>query len=243
MPIHDWTRVPAELFHHFHQCWSVEIARSFNDGRLPKNLSALLERCVAKTPTSCVVERRSMTEIGVSTVEAPAAQIIRRSSKEIYSGRANRIVIRHYLGRIVAIIEIVSPGNKDSRSALRDFVEKTIGFLREGIHVLIVDLFAPTPRDPQGIHKAIWDEIEEEDFQFPPGKDRILVSCNAGAERVAYIEPIAVGDVLPAMALFLTEVLHVKVPLEPTYQTTWAALPEELRTAVETGQLPDADSV
>ena len=73
-------------------------------------------------------------------------------------------------GRIVAILEIVSPGNKDSRAALRDFIEKTIDFLRAGIHVLIVYLFPPTPRDPFGIHKAIWDEIEEEDFSFPWGK-------------------------------------------------------------------------
>ena len=31
-----------------------------------------------------------------------------------------------------------SPGNKDSRAALRDFVEKTVDCLRKGIPVLIV---------------------------------------------------------------------------------------------------------
>jgi hypothetical protein len=40
-----------------------------------------------------------------------------------------RIVVKHDLGRIIAVIEIVSPGNKDSRAALRDFVEKTVDFL------------------------------------------------------------------------------------------------------------------
>jgi hypothetical protein len=70
------------------------------------------------------------------------------SDKEIYARRADRIVIRRHLGRIVAVIEIVSPGNKDIRVALREFVDKTVAFLREGIHVLIVDLFPPTPRDP-----------------------------------------------------------------------------------------------
>jgi hypothetical protein len=150
--------------------------------------------------------------------------------------------VRHHLGRIVAVIEIISPGNKDSRAALRDFVEKMIDLLREGIHVLIVDLFPPSPRDPKGIHKAIWDEIEEEDFRFPAGKDRILVSYETGAQRVAYIEPIAPGDTLPDMPLFLSSRLHVKTPLEPTYQATWEALPHELRTAVETGQMPEADA-
>jgi hypothetical protein len=121
-------------------------------------------------------------ESGVAVADRPAAQIIRHSTKEIYSGRANRIVVRHHSGRIVAVIEIISPGNKDSRAARRDFVDKTIDPLREGIHVLIIDLFPPTSRDPHGIHKVIWDEIEEEDSQFPAGKDRILVSYETGAQ-------------------------------------------------------------
>ncbi|MBI3411452.1 MAG: hypothetical protein HY040_24250 [Planctomycetes bacterium] len=145
------------------------------------------------------------------------------------------------LGRILAVIEILSPGNKDSRAAFRDFVEKTIDFLRKGIHVLIVDLFPPTPRDPLGIHKVIWDETVEEEFTFPPGKDRILASYETGGERAAYVEPIAVGDVMPDMPLILTNWLHVMVPLESTYQTAWDASPEGIRQAVETGVMPETD--
>ena len=114
--------------------------------------------------------------------------------------------------------------------------------LRRGIHVLIVDLFPPSPRDPYGIHKVIWDEIVEEDFTFPDGKDRILVSYKTGGERAAYIEPVTVGDALPDMPLFLTNDLHVMVPLELTYQATWDASPEELRIAVETGMVPEPDA-
>ena len=121
---------------------------------------------------------------------------------------------------------------------MRDFVEKSIEFLRAGIHLLIIDVFPPSPRDPSGIHKAVWDEIVEEEFEFPAGKDRILVSYEAGRERVAYI---GVGDRLPDMPVILTQDLHVMVPLEPTYQATWDAQPEELRLAVETGVLPDAE--
>jgi hypothetical protein len=40
MPIHDWSRVPSGLFHHFRQDWSIEIARTLNRGRLPKGLPA-----------------------------------------------------------------------------------------------------------------------------------------------------------------------------------------------------------
>lgn len=249
MPIHDWTRVPAGLFHDFHQTWTILIKFALNAGRLPKGVEAFVEqRAGPREADVLALERRAKprphaNDLGVATLPPPpVTRIIRRTTREGYADRANRIVIKHHLGRILAVIEIVSPGNKDSRAALRDFAEKTHDFLRAGIHVLIVDLFPATPRDPCGIHKVIWDEFVEEDFVPPPGKDRILASYQAGDERVAYVEPVAVGDALPDMPLFLTDALHILVPLEPTYQATWDASPEGLRLAVETGVMPEAES-
>ena len=36
MPIHDWTRVDAGIFHAFHLSWIAEIARVLNRGQLPR---------------------------------------------------------------------------------------------------------------------------------------------------------------------------------------------------------------
>ena len=245
MPLHDWSRIPSGLFHHFHQDWSTEITRTLNRERLPKGMSALIEqRAGVKEPDVLSIEDyrhrqpRNPPSPGPATLERPTTRLIRRTSKQIYATRANRVVVRHHLGRIVAVIEIVSPGNKESRAALRDFVDKTIDFLRQGVHVLIVDPFPPTKRDPFGIHKAVWDEITEEDFDFPPGKDRTLVSYDADSEKVAYIETVGVGDPLPDMPLILTADFHVMVPLESTYRATWEASPEGYREAVETGVVP-----
>ena len=69
-------------------------------------------------------------------------------------------------------------------------------------------------------------------------RDRILASYETGRERAAYVEPVAVGDRLPDMPLFITNARHIMVPLESTYQATWDASPEELRTTVETGVIP-----
>ena len=30
MPIHDWSRVDANLFHHFHQAWTMTICNKLN---------------------------------------------------------------------------------------------------------------------------------------------------------------------------------------------------------------------
>ncbi len=246
MPMHDWSKIPSGLFHHFHQDWSTEITRALNRGILPKGLSALIEQRAGPKETDVLsIEEYRPARLNldagasVSTVERPTTRLIRRSSKQIYATRANRVVVRHQLRRIVAVIEIVSPGNKESRAALQDFIQKAIDFLRTGFHVLIIDLFPPTPRDPFGIHKAIWDEITEEEFTFPDRKDRTLVSYEAGPEKIAYIETIGVGDTLPDMPLILSADLHVMVPLERTYEATWYASPEGYREAVETGVMPN----
>jgi hypothetical protein len=214
MPLHDWTRVPSGLFHHFHQSWSVEITKTLNAGRLPSGTMALVE------------QRSGPRELDVLAIESRA----NRPPSDVGSG-----------GVAVKEPPVVQMVHKDTRVALREFVDKTVAFLREGIHVLIVDLFPPTPRDPQGIHSAIWDEIGSEPFVFPSGKDRTLVSYESGDDRIAYIVPIAVGDTLREMPVFLSAGLHVPVPLEPTYQVTWDASPEGYRLAVETGVLPEGD--
>ena len=44
MPIHDWTRVGAGIFHHFHHEWISAISRALNAGLLPPDYYALAEQ-------------------------------------------------------------------------------------------------------------------------------------------------------------------------------------------------------
>ena len=130
-------------------------------------------------------------------------------------------VVRHRLGRVVAVIEIVSPGNKSSRTSLRKLTEKAYQLLQQEIHLVIVDLFPPLPRDPQGVHKAIWDNICEEPFGLPADKPLTGAVYYAGVPKTAYVDPVAVGDPLPSPPIFLDTGFYVPAPLETTYQTTW----------------------
>ena len=41
------------------------------------------------------------------------------------------------------MIEVVSPGNKDTKHAIASFVAKAVDFIRNGIHFLAIDLFRP----------------------------------------------------------------------------------------------------
>jgi hypothetical protein len=109
------------------------------------------------------------------------------------------------------------------------FVEKALQFIRSGIHFLFVDLFPPTPRDPQGLHAAIWSEMIEYDFQLPPDKRLTVASYSSGAKKQAFVETVGVGEPLPTMPLFLEIDRYVQVPLETTYQTAFNDMPKRWR--------------
>ena len=150
-----------------------------------------------------------------------------------YARKANSVVIRHPDGEVVAVIEIVSPGNKDSKHAIRSFARKAAEFLLAGVNLLIVDLFPPSKRDPQGVHKLIWDRIKDEPFELPKDKPLTLAAYSAGGIITGYVEPVGVGDVLPDMPIFLTADRYVPCPLEATYQASWAEFPLALRAPLE----------
>jgi len=166
----------------------------------------------------------------------PRVRFTARAELEQYSRKRKRIVIRHVSGdEVVAMIDMVSPGNKASRQALRTFVEKAVELLDAGIHLLAIDLFPPGPRDRQGIHAAIWSEIATDDFQLPSDKPLTLASYSAGVVKMAYIEPVAVGDVLPDMPLFLEPETYISVPLEATYRAAFDAVPRRWQEQLKPG--------
>jgi hypothetical protein len=242
MPIHDWTRVNAGLFHAFHHYWIDSLCDALNKGGLPPDYFALPEQRI-RGPIPDVLTLQLSTDGEEPTGAAPGlavaavpprARIVRRIEEGIYARKADRIAVRHQEGDVVAVIEIVSPGNKASKSELHSFVEKAAALISYGVHLLVIDLFPPSKRDPQGIHKAIWDEFAEEDFALPADKRLIVAAYDAGPPWVAYVEPIAVGDELPEMPLFLKPEFYVPAPLEATYQTSWERFPDVLKRRLET---------
>ena len=249
MPIHDWKRVDAGLFHAFHQSWIVMMCNALNRGLLPSDYFALPEQSVSGPIPDVLTLQLSSSEpeakgtrsgLAVAAVP-PRARMISRAEEKVYVRKADRITIRHRHGHIVSVVEIVSPGNKASQHELHAFVEKTSDLIGRGIHLLVIDLFPPSKRDPFGIHKAIWDEFVEEDFELPPDKRLLLAAYDAGPPPAAYVEPIAVGESLPEMPLFLKPEIYVPAPLEASYQTTWADFPAPMKRLLETPPAVAAD--
>jgi len=212
MPVHDWTRADGALFHAFHQHWICALCDALNGGLLPSDYYALVE-----LPT-----RRDEGELSGQLTEDE--QLVRK---------ADRVGVHHRQGKLIAAIEIVSPGNKSRRRELRTFAERNADLIRTGIHLLVIDLFPPGRYDPQGIHKVIWDEFEEAEFTLPADKRLMLAAYAAGSTKEAYIDSVAVGDKLPDMPLFLEADRYVPVPLEATYQKSWAVFPAAVKGLLE----------
>src|SRR5262249_13939841 len=136
--------------------------------------------------------------------------------------------------QVVALVEIVSPANKDRKLHVRQFAEKVVASLESDIHVLLVDLLPPTPHDPHGMHGAVWGYFDTAAVEVPADQPLILAAYAwDGDEPEAFLEPMAVGRRLIDMPLFLTPQRYVNVPLEATYLAAYRGMPQFWRDVLE----------
>jgi hypothetical protein len=146
------------------------------------------------------------------------------------------LAIRHVSGhRLIAILEVLSPANKDRPQHVEDFAAKVVSALDLGVHVLVVDLFPPGPHDPQGIHAVIQHQLDlsEERYDLPSDEPLTLAGYAAGLGVEVYLEHVAPGAQLPDMPLFLHPERYVDVPLESTYQAAYKGMPVFWRNVLE----------
>ena len=231
MPMHDWTCVDAGIYHAFHHEWISEISRALNRGLLPKDMYALPELQAAGFGPDVVTlqDRASDAAVGGTatlTRTRPKTTHHAKTAAEFYRRKKSSIVVRHVSGdRIVAMIEIISPGNKNNSNAFNAFIQKACELLEHRIHLLLIDPFPPGRRDPNGIHAAIWAMVDDDPFRLPLERPLTLVAYECGPITQAHIETIAVGEAVPDMPLFLEPEAHILVPLEATYRAAWDTVP------------------
>ncbi|MBI3407376.1 MAG: DUF4058 family protein [Planctomycetes bacterium] len=238
MPVHDWTRVEAGIFHDLHVAWLPEIRKCLNGGLLPEGYYALAEQHAGRSIADVLTLHTGPPALdpmelppatgGILVAEAPP-RVRRKSTVETSAlGRRRSLAIRHVSGhRLVALLEILSPANKDGKQHLADFADKALSALTFGVHLLLVDLFPPGPHDPHGIHGVMLQHLEdsEEPYDLPDDEPLTLAAYAAGPLVEVYVEHVAVGASLPEMPLFFRPDRYVKVPLETTYEAAFHGMP------------------
>ena len=127
--------------------------------------------------------------------------------------------------RLVAAVELVSPGNKDRPESREAFVSKCHALLQQDVCVAIVDLV--TERQAN-----LYAELAARLGAAPPAVAQCpiyAVSCRGitarGRWRVVESEhELAVGLPLPTLPLWLTDHLSVPLELEASYEETCRGL-------------------
>ncbi|MFO0965400.1 MAG: DUF4058 family protein [Gemmataceae bacterium] len=250
MPVHDWTRVDAGIFHAFHLSWLGRLQDSLNDGVLPEGYYALAEQHAGRLIPDILTlhagsgngpDRAGANPEpgGTAVADAPPKMRRKHSVAATAKGRRRSLAIRHVSGhRLVALLEVISPANKDRAVSVEDFVTNVATALEYGVHVLLVDLFPPGRYDPRGFHGEILRRLEEvgEPYALPPEEPLTLASYAAAPVIDMYIEHIAIGSSLPEMPLFFLPERYVDVPLETTYQAAYHGMPAFWREILEKPQ-------
>jgi hypothetical protein len=239
MPLRDHFRPPVEDllgWDTLHSGWATRLADVLNERWLSPEF-------VAKEHT-----RSGRLEIDVATYERPHGPVPSAPAKEA-NGPATATLPQLYApplatqtmpgvfpddfevrvfntrggNRLVAAIELISPGNKDRADERSAFAAKCAAYLQKGVSLVIVDVVTDRRAN-----------LHNETVRLMGARDEYLMPANTNLYTVAYRPvlrkdkaeidlwpvPLAVGEVLPTMPLRLLNDLFVPVELESTYTET-----------------------
>lgn len=122
--------------------------------------------------------------------------------------------------RLVAVVELVSPGNKDRDGARRGFAAKCVAYLQRGIGLIVADIV--TARRANLHNEVIRLLGTGEQYLLPEEASLYSVAyrpARRGKENQIDLWPVglAVGGTLPLLPLALRGTRAVPVDLEKTY--------------------------
>jgi hypothetical protein len=226
MPLLDHFRPPVSdeiQWNTFHAVWAGTIADQLtqivpDQYRVHEHLKLggglEIDVAAVRTPTGAngsADERRSQWQ-----PSPPAA-----SGPVVFPERFEVLVYRQSGGRqLVAAIELVSPGNKDSDETRDAFTAKVVSYLHEGVSVAVIDVVTERRAN---LHNQVARAMQmPSGSELPAGAGLYAASYRpvireAKPEIEVWIATFAVGDPLPTMPLRLIADYFVPVDFEAAY--------------------------
>jgi hypothetical protein len=231
MPLLDHFHPPLSAerrWESFHSSWATRIADALTERWLPPNYIAEEHAHLGPSVEIDVAtfEREASAgaaEGAVATVPAkvwapPAAD---GALAAVFPDTFEVRVLSTDTGpKLVAAIELISPGNKDRQAERRAFAVKCASYLSQGISVIIVDI-ATNRR--ANLHNEVLQVMEAADgMRLPPETSLYAVAYRPlrrgkGDEIDVWRSPLALGQPLPTLPLGLRADLVVPVDFEATY--------------------------
>jgi hypothetical protein len=234
------------MFHSFHLGFLTRLSATLNGGVLPPDYYALTGEITDPVGPHVVTRHPAGAPLPETSPGDPDPPVGARAAEQVpprvrltqtlpfhlfrLRPRTRHVVIRQTSDHcIVAVVEVVVPGNKSSRDAARSFAERLTIILEHQIHLLLIDLLPPGRRDPHGPHGLVTAAFGAEPPALPAGQPLTLASYEAATPPTAYVEFVGLGEPLPEMPLFLQPGWYVNVPVERPYQQAWQGLPQHVR--------------
>jgi hypothetical protein len=217
----------------FHHAWATFIAQQLNQQTLPPDYFAESEISLGPELEIDVATlehtRPEGSKGGATAVWSPARP---RFAARVDFARLDSYEVRVYqdLGgaELRAAIELVSPANKDRAGSRRTFAAKCAGYLQHGIGVMIIDIV--TARSAN-LHRELFEtlEVKGRAAAWKSSSGLYTVAYRAVTVRKSprvevWPEPLALGEPLPIMPLWLALDLCVPVGLEESYLATCRSL-------------------
>jgi Protein of unknown function (DUF4058) len=232
MPLRDHFRPPVSARHPwdtFHFMYPAEIVRHLF-GKLPPGYAAGpgahhggFEVDIAATQEDAsfpAVDAGGGTATVTKPVLTPATTLTAELSDQdeyevqIYDDRYDR--------RLVAAVEIVSPGNKDRPEARTAFAAKCAALLRRGVCVSVVDLVTTMHFNLYADTLAAVASADPSLGATTPHTYTVTVRPRIPKRGKAAVNvwftPLAVGQPLPSIPLWLAENTVVMLDLDPPYE-------------------------
>jgi len=224
MPLLDHFHRPLKTLHQwgsFHNAWMTYLAADIN-ATLPERFFAAPSARFGIEVDVAALERFRDEFNGAAwtpTWDAPAATATVPFA--VATDELEVLVYEDYPGevRLVGAVEFVSPANKDRPETRGAFVSKCHGYLQKGVGVLLVDVV--TDR-----HANLHDDLLARVGGGPALGGHLYAAAyrptgkNGVGELALWLNPLAVGAVLPTMPLWLYGGFCVPARLEETYTRT-----------------------
>jgi hypothetical protein len=226
MPLHDWA--DERGWDSVHPLWMTYLIE-YIQPRLPDGYKAFL----GGVPALTVATANGKPDVGVRrwAPEQPAAEVTTDTAvlePDVELNAAIRLdpqraVHIDFHGQLVAAIELVSPRNKDRADAKGTYANRYLGYLRLGVHLLLVDVL-PKPRGfsfADAITAGLGVDLPPLPSPFAAAYrvgEVVPVGDDMGSLVGVWRRPLAVGQPLPTLPLPLSVHGAVRVDLEETYQ-------------------------
>jgi hypothetical protein len=226
MPLHDWT--DERGWDSVHPVWLTYLLEYVQE-RLPEGYKAFLGGVPSLTvdsghgkPDLSVRQwgPESAAETAVSGTGIVEPDLEASVAFQLAPQRAIHVDLH---GKLVAALELVSPRNKDRADAKEAYSNRYLGYIRLGVHLLLVDVL---PR-PKGFSflDVITSGLGMELAPLPPPfaaayrvGEVVPVGEDMGTLVGLWRRPLQVGQPLPMLPLPLSVHQAVPIDLEETYQ-------------------------